>query len=778
MALQKLEFRPGVNRESTNYANEGGYYSSDKVRFRSGYAQKIGGWTNSSDTGDTYDGVARYLWNYVTTDGLNLMFVGTNQKVYVELGGDYNDITPLASTASLTVNPFTTEANTRNIFVTKTAHGLSLGTYVSFSGATTLTVGGSPLVVNGEYEVVSIPGTDTFTIFSPSINVSAVTGGGSAVIATFDINAGNAVYTTGVGWGGPPWGAGGWGSNVPEGVQLRIWSAFNYGNDIIFAERGGEVYYWERDTTNWARAITLSAKANSVVKFSTTATWASGATTITVSDATGINTGAVVTASGIPSGAYVLETWAGGLAVPLSATTTASGTLSAVSFSYAGRHVPREVNLVIDSAINDFTVCMGATPYDPTDFTTDFDPLLVRWADQDNPWEWVPEVTNQSGEQRLSHGSYIVASDNSRQELLVWTDAAIYSMQYIGPPFVWSFNLLDQDISIISQNCLRTVNNVTYWMGRDKFYAYTGRVETLPCTLRTFVFNNINMSQAAQVACGHNEGFSEIWWFYPSANSTVNDSYIIYNYLEQSWYYGTLSRSAWSEQSLRDYPLAAFGIQSSYLDAAINATQTTITLINGSSYPDSGTVLIDSEQISYSGKSIDNPNELPNCVRGVNQTTAASHVINSDVTLRVPNQVLLQEFGLDDDSGPSPQPIEAYIESSDFDIGEGHNFAYVWRILPDLTFAGSTAGTNASTNPNPPNVLLTIKARQNSGSAYNSSSSPYVTATIPIAADQYNGQVYTRIRGRQVAFRVASTALGETWQVGAMRIDIRPDGRR
>jgi hypothetical protein len=292
------------------------------------------------------------------------------------------------------------------------------------------------------------------------------------------------------------------------------------------------------------------------------------------------------------------------------------------------------------------------------------------------------------------------------------------------------------------------------------------------------VFNNINMSQAAQVACGHNEGFSEIWWFYPSANSTVNDSYVIYNYLEQSWYYGTLNRSAWAEQSLREYPLAAFGIQSSYLDAAINATQTTITLINGSSYPDSGTVLIDSEQISYSGKTTANPNELSNCIRGVNQTTAASHVINSDVTLRVPNQVLLQEFGLDDDSGPSPQPIEAYIESSDFDIGEGHNFAYVWRILPDLTFAGSTAGTNASTNPNPPNVLLTIKARQNSGSAYNSSSSPYVTATIPIAADQYNGQVYTRIRGRQVAFRVASTALGETWQVGAMRIDIRPDGRR
>jgi hypothetical protein len=778
MALQKLEFRPGINRESTNYANEGGYYSGDKVRFRSGYAQKIGGWTNISDTGDTYEGVARYLWNYVTTDGLNLMFVGTNQKVYVELGGDYNDITPTATTASLTLNPFTTEANTRNIFVKSTAHGLSLGTYVSFSGATTLTVGGQPLFINGEYEVISVPGTDTFTIFSPSINVSAVTGGGSHVISTFDINAGNAVYTSQAGWGGPPWGAGGWGSSVPQGVPLRIWSAFNFGNDIIFAERGGEIFYWTNDTTTWSKAILLSTKANSIAKVVTTATWAPSATTLTVTDTTGVNTGAVVTGSGIPSGAYVLSTWNGSSSVPISAPTTASGTLSAVTFSYAGRHVPSEVNLVIDSAINDFTIAMGATPYDPTDFTTAFDPLLVRWSDSDNPWEWVPEVSNQSGEQRLSHGSYIVAADNSRQELLVWTDTAIYSMQYLGPPFVWGFNLLDQDISIISQNASRTVNNVTYWMGLDKFYAYTGRVETLPCTLRQFIFNNVNQSQAEQVTCGHNEAFSEIWWFYPSSNSTINDSYVIYNYLEQSWYYGTLNRSAWAEHSNRSYPLLAFGAQLSYLDTAINATQTTITLINGASYPESGTLIIDNEQISYSGKNSTNPNEFPNCIRGVNQTTAASHVINSRASLLAPNQVLLHEFGLDDESTGTAQPIAAFIESSDFDIGEGHNFAYVWRILPDLTFAGSTAGTNQSSNPNPPNVLLTIKARQNSGTAYNSSSSPYVSATIPVAAEQFTGQVYTRIRGRQVAFRVASTGLGETWQVGAMRIDIRPDGRR
>jgi len=767
MPLQKLELRPGVNRESTSYANEGGFYASDKVRFRSGYAEKIGGWTNASDTGSTYVGVARFLWNYITTDGLNLLFTGTNQKVYVESGGDYNDITPVSGSTSLTLNPFTTTINSRSISVNATAHGTSIGTYVSFSGASTLTVTSSQtIVISGAYEVISVPSSDTFTIFAPSICLSTVTGGGSHVISTYDINAGNAVYTTQVGWGGPPWGSGGWGSNIPAGTPLRLWSGFNYGNDLIFAERAGDIYYWTKDTSTWARATLLSTYANTITKFTTTATFASGATTLTVSDATGINTGSVVSGTGIPSGAYVLTSWAGGLTVPISAATTSSATITA-NFSYAGRHVPTETNVIIDSSVNNFTITMGSTPYDPTSFTTTFDPLLVRWSDADAPWEWVPETTNQSGEQRISHGSYIVAADNSRQELLVWTDTAIYSMQYLGPPFVWGFTLLDQDISIISQNALRTVNNVTYWMGRDKFYAYSGRVETLPCTLRQYVFGNINQDQSAQIACGHNEAYSEIWWFYPSAGSDTNDSYVIYNYLERIWYYGTLNRSAWAEHSLRQYPLAAFGVQTSYLSQAIDSTVTVIPMLNAASYPESGIVQIDSEKISYTTSTA---TSLTGCVRGVDGTVAASHTIDTQVSMIAPNQVLLHEFGVNDNSTGTPEPIEAYIESSDFDIQDGQTFGYVWRIIPDLTFAGSTA-----TNPS---VMLTVKARQNSGSNYTPADEPSVTRTAVIPVEQYTGQVYTRVRGRQMAFRIDSTELGVAWQMGMMRIDVRPDGRR
>jgi len=423
--------------------------------------------------------------------------------------------------------------------------------------------------------------------------------------------------------------------------------------------------------------------------------------------------------------------------------------------------------MVLDSPVSDFVICAGATPYDPTDFTTTFNPLLVRWSDQGNAFEWVPEVTNQSGEQSLSHGSYIVTALNTRQEILIWTDTAIFSMQYLGPPFVWGFNLLDQDVSIASQNAAITVNNVTYWMGRDKFFMYTGRVETLPCTLRQFVYSDINLDQLDQICSGSNEGYNEVWWFYPSANSLVNDRYVIYNYLERIWYYGNLNRSAWSEHTQRQYPMGAFSIQTGYLATSINSSVATIALTDASSYPNSGTVVIDSEQISYASK---DGNTLIGCVRGVNGTTAASHAQYTMVESRVPNQVLFHEFGNDDQSVTPAEPIAAFIESSDFDIQDGQSFGYVWRMLPDLNFTGSTGSS--------PSVTLTVKPRQNSGSNYTAADQPTVTRTSVIPIQQYTGQVYTRIRGRQMAFRVDSTELGVAWQMGMMRIDVRPDGRR
>ena len=539
MTLQKLELRPGVNRESTSYANEGGFFAGDKIRFRSGYAEKLGGWQNITSAVNTFKGVARILWNWVSAANQNLLGVGTNQKVYVELGGAYNDITPLANSLTLSQDPFATTSGSRLVTVTTTSHGSSIGTYVNFSGATTV----ASLTISGNYPIQSTPTANTFTIYADNPADTTTTGGGSLVIAKFDIDAGLAISTTQVGWGGPPWGQGGWGSSTGAGVPLRLWSMFNYGDDLIFAERSGAVYFWTLNTA-WPRAVTLEAKANTQVKTTTTAAFASGVTTIVVNDATGINSGAVLSGSGIVTGTYVTAAWDGSTSVTISAATNASATVSSTSFSYAGRHVPSEVFMVMDSPVNDFVICAGATPYNPTNFTTTFNPLLVRWSDQGNAFEWVPEVTNQSGEQTLSHGSYIVTGLNTRQEILLWTDTAIFSMQYLGPPFVWGFNLLDQDVSIASQNAAITVNNVTYWMGRDKFYMYTGRVETLPCTLRQFVYSDINLDQLDQVCAGSNEGYNEVWWFYPSENSLINDRYIIFNYLERIWYYGNINRTA------------------------------------------------------------------------------------------------------------------------------------------------------------------------------------------------------------------------------------------
>jgi hypothetical protein len=475
----------------------------------------------------------------------------------------------------------------------------------------------------------------------------------------------------------------------------------------------------------------------------------------------------VLSGSGIITGTYVTTAWDFGNSVTISAATSSSQTLSDISFSYAGQHVPNQVNMIIDSPVNDFVLACGSTPYDPTSFTTTFDPLLVRWCDLANVYEWVPEVTNQSGEQKLSHGSFIVTAINARQEILIWTDTALFSAQYIGPPFVWSFSLLDQDVSIASQNAVLTVNNVVYWMGRDKFFMYSGRVETLPCTLRQFIYSDINYDQLSQVVAGANEGYNEVWWLYTSANSETNDRYVIYNYLERIWYYGNINRSFWSGHSQRNNPIAAFSIQKGYLATAINSSVAAISLTDATTYPNSGTVQIDSEKIAYTAKS---GSTLVGCERGFDGTTAASHEQYTVVYLNVSNQALLHEVGNDDASVTPAVPIEAFIETSDFDIQDGQSFGYVWRMLPDLNFTGSTGAS--------PSVTLTVRPRQNSGSNYTSADSPVVTRTATIPVQQYTGQVYTRVRGRQMAFRVDSTDLGVAWQMGMMRLDVRPDGRR
>lgn len=728
MPLQKLQFRPGVNREATTYANEGGWYESEKVRFRSGFPEKLGGWINlaalsSAGAASTFKGVARDMWNWVTLAFANLNGVGTNQKYYIESGGQYNDITPVLSSGTLGANPFATTSGSKLVTVTSTAHGMSVGTWATFSGATA--VGG--ITISGSYEVITVIDGNTYTIVSSTAASSTATGGGSAVTYTYQIPAGGATYTTGNGWGAGTWSgvvAGGtntnWGaaSVVGIGQQLRLWSADNYGQNLFIAPRQSTIYYWitPGSTSTFNPAVTLKS---------------------------------LVTTLLAPS---------------------------APSLAAAQTAVPGVTFQIITSDAQRFVIALGATPFD-SDATSAFNPMLVRWSDQGNEYDWYPATTNQAGDYTLSGGSTIITGRAARQEILIWTDSALYTMQYLGPPYVWGFNLLMDNISIISPNAAASVNNVTYWMGVDKFYSYSGRVETLPCTLRQYVFDDINQEQAYQIVAGTNEGYNEVWWFYPSANSTVNDKYVIYNHLERIWYYGTINRTFWLDSPLRQYPMGAFSVQNSYLAGAITTTtQNSVTLLNGYTYPASGTIMIDSEDITYTAHDSNDGNTLVNCTRGANGTTAATHTQYAAVTLKTPNQVMFHEYGVDDNSLPTAQPIDAYIQSSDFDIGDGHNFGFVWRMLPDVTFDGSTAVA--------PQITITVRPRQNSGTPYGSADNPAVTSGNNYSLSRtynvqlFTGQVYTRIRGRQMAFRVESVDLGTTWQLGTPRIDIRPDGRR
>ena len=637
MALVKLKFNPGINRDTTNYDGEGNWWACDKVRFHSGHIEKIGGWAKASAS--SFIGVCRQLHTWSTTFGDIFMALGTHNKLYIEVAGAFNDITPLRET-----NPTMSTTDTDNCVYTtsgSTTVTITLGAvhaavdleFVTISGVTG-TIGGIPdSEINANHEITLVD-TSSFTIEVTTAATSTVSGGGgTAIDIDFEIAPGNASTVSGYGWGTGTWGHDTWGSGstVPVALRQRDWWVHNFDNDFVGNIRNGAAYYWVRGSAS--------------------------------DPATALATRAIL----------------------LSAQATTDG--------FTAASVPVKVGKLVVSAPDKHLIAFGAVPYGSVD-PADFDPLLIRWSDQDSPTNWTPAVTNTSGFLRVPRGSDILATTAIRQEHLIWTETHLYGLQFLGTTDVFGLQEYEENVSIASPRAVQTVSGITYWMGRGKFYAYTGRVETLPCTLLDYIFKDINYGQSAQIVSGTNEAWNEIWWFYCSADSNWVDRYVVYNHLEKSWYYGTMERTAWLGTSLKDTPQA-------------------VTTASGAS---TGTLY--------------------------------NH-----------------ETGTDADG----EALYAYIQSADFDLGDGDQFMLTKRLIPDIKFEWSTAANPAAT--------FQIIPKNFPGAAAHGETADTQTV-IESSVDVYTEQVFIRARARQMAIKIASTALGVHWLLGAPRLDLRPDGRR
>ena len=621
MPLKKLQLKPGVNRENTRYTTEGGWYDCDKIRFRQGTPEKIGGWVRLST--NFFLGVCRSIWSWSTLGGAPLKGVGTNLKMYIERGGQYYDITPLRVTTSAGDVTFAATTGSNVLVVSDTAHGATAGSFVTYSGAVSLGGNVTATVLNAEYQIASVINANSYNIVVPvTANASDSGNGGSSVVGRYQVNIGPAIQEPLSGWGASAWGSGAWGVGQPGSEELRIWNQANYGEDLLFGPRGGGLFYWDATTGVGAR---------------------------------GVNVAGIMGASDVPT----------------------------------------KQNKLLVSDVSRFVLCFGVNDLG----SAELDPMLIRWSDQEDFLNWTPAITNQAGGLRVSLGSKIITAVQNRQEILVFTDLALYSLQYQGPPFVWGAQTMADNISIVGPNAVTVANNTAYWMGDDKFYVYNGRTQTLRCDLRQYIFQSFNFEQRDQVFAGTNEAFNEVWWWYPSANSIVPDRYAVYNYQEDIWYYGNLTRTAWLDSASSGRPVAA-----------------------------------------------------------------------------IDNRLVVHETGVDDGTNGTLVPIPANISSAEFDIEDGQNFGFIWRLLPDVTFRGSTA-----TNPT---ATLTLQPMLNSGSGYNDPlsvggvASAAVTRTAVVPIEQFTGQVYVRVRGRQMSIKIESSDLGVAWQLGSPRIDVRLDGRR
>jgi hypothetical protein len=618
MPLQKLQFRPGIVRDTTDYTNEGGWRDGDKVRFRLGFPETIGGWTQF--TSSPMQGSCRDLHAWTTLSGTRLVAAGTNLKLYVVEGNQPLDITPLRATTSSGDVTFAATNGSTTLTVTDTGNGVFLHDFVTFSGAASLGGAITAGVLNQEHQVVSITNSNTYTIvISVAANASDTGNGGTAVVGAYQINTGLDSSASGSGWGAGSWSRGTWGSaadvTIP-GERLRQWSTDNFGEDLLANVRGGGIYYWDASAGTANRAVDIT-------------------------------------------------------------------TLS-------GNNQPQAANIVLVSERDRHVLAFGC---DPQGDAGNLDPLTIRFSDQESFTDWAATADNTAGELRIGTGSEIIAAVQTKQQVIVFTDRSVSSMQFIGAPFTFGLSEVSTNTSIVSQNAAVAFGDAVYWMGDQVFYRYDGNVQPIPCPIEEYIFSGMNTSQQAKVTGAINSKFNEIWWFYPSADSIVNDSYVVYNYVENSWYYGTLSRTAWYDNAVSSLPISAS--------------------------PD--------------------------------------------------GYIYFHENGVDDGSTNPPSPISSYIESSAIDIGDGNQFMFVSRILPDLTFRSSTAT---------PVAAFQVSARDFPGANFDQTSSGNAVRTSTAPVEQFTEQLFFRLRGRAMSLKVSSNTLGTQWRLGTPRADVRPDGRR
>jgi len=618
MPLQKLQFRPGIVRDTTDYTNEGGWRDGDKIRFRLGFPETIGGWTRY--TSSTFLGTCRGLHSWISLTGANFISAGTNLKLYVLDGNDPIDITPIRATTSAGDVTFAATNGSSTITVSDTNNGVFLNDFVTFSGAVSLGGAITAAVLNKEYQVTSVVNANSYTISATVTANSSDTGnGGGSVVGTYQINSGLDSAASGSGWGAGTWSRGSWSSAADvsiAGAQLRLWSMDNFGEDLIANVRGGGIYYWDASAGTSARAVNIT-------------------------------------------------------------------TLS-------GNNQPQAANLVLVSERDRHVLAFGC---DPQGDPGNLDPLTIRFSDQESFTDWAATSTNTAGELRIGTGSEIIAAVQTKQQVIVFTDRSVSSMQFIGAPFTFGLSEVSTNTSIAGQNAAVAFGDAVYWMGDEVFYVYDGNVKLIPCPIEEYIFDNMNLSQRSKITSGLNSKFNEVWWFYPSTESETNDSYVVFNYAENSWYYGNLTRTAWYDNALSNLPIAA----------------------------------------STDG------------------------------------YLYFHEDGLDDGSTNPPSPISSYIESSAIDMGDGDQFMFVSRVLPDLTFRNSIAT---------PLATFTVSARDFPGANFDQTDSGNAVRTSEAPVEQFTEQLFFRLRGRSMALKVSSNTVGTQWRLGTPRADMRTDGRR